>query len=85
MIMNREIEEPSKERCKQEEKLLHATIERGAAEGAEITFQRASEQTPGKIPGNVVVRLRSARHAVFRREGTPRQSRHTRAPRLIAC
>ena len=69
MIMNEEIEEPSKDRCKQEEKLLHATIERGATDGSEMTFQRASEQTPGKIPGNVKVKLKSAKHAVFRRDG----------------
>ena len=67
MIMNREVEEPSKERCKEDTKVLQATIERGAAEGSEIVFPRASEQTPGKIPGNVVVKLKAARHAVFTR------------------
>lgn len=69
MIMNQEVEEPSPDKCKEETKTLTATIEQGAAEGAEVVFPRASEQTPGKIPGNVLVRLKSARHAVYRREG----------------
>ena len=69
MIMNREVQEPSKEQCKQDVKLLHATVERGAADGSEIVFQRASEQTPGKIPGNVIVKLKAAKHAVFKRVG----------------
>ena len=69
MIMNQEVQEPSKERCREDEKMLHATIERGAAEGSEITFPRASEQAPGMIPGNVVVKLRTAKHAVFVRDG----------------
>ena len=70
MIMNQEIEEPSKQRCKEDEKVLTATIERGAPEGFEITFPRASEQSPGVVPGDVKVKLKAAKHAVFRRNGT---------------
>lgn len=70
MIMNEEVMEPSKEKCKDEVKNLTAVVERGARDGAEITFPRASEQTPGKIPGNVIVKLKAARHAVFRRDGS---------------
>ena len=73
MIMNQEVEEPSKERCKEDAKVLTATIEKGAAEGAEISFPRASEQSPGKIPGDVRVRLKAAKHAVFTRNGTDLQ------------
>ena len=70
MIMNQEIQEESKERCKKEAKVLVAEIERGAPEGTEVVFARASEQTPGKIPGDVKVRLRAAKHAVLTRNGT---------------
>ena len=70
MIMQQEVSEPSPDKCKEESKVLAATIERGTVEGTEVVFPRASEQTPGKIPGNVVVKLKSARHAVFRRDGT---------------
>ena len=73
MIMNQEVQEPSKERCKEDQKVLHAEIERGAAEMSEIVFPRASEQTPGKVPGDVKLRIRSARHAVFARNGTDLQ------------
>lgn len=69
MIMNQEYNEPSKERCRDDEKVLTAAIERGAPDGAEITFPRASEQSPGVIPGDIVVKLKTARHAVFSRSG----------------
>ena len=62
------MEEPSPERCKEETKTLTTAVEQGVPEGTEAIFARASEQTPGTIPGNVVVKLKSAKHAVFRRE-----------------
>ena len=70
MIMNQEVEEASKQRCREDEKVLIATVERGAAEGSEIVFPRASEQTPGKIPGDIRMKLKAAPHAVFTRNGT---------------
>lgn len=70
MIMNQEVQQQSAERCKTDAKVLTATIERGAPEGTEITFARASEQKPGVIPGDVKLRLKAARHAVFSRNGT---------------
>jgi DnaJ-class molecular chaperone len=70
MLMQREVQEPSPERCKEDTKVLVGTVERGMADDAELVFQRASEQTPGRIPGNVVVKLKSARHAVFHRVET---------------
>ena len=73
MIMNQEIEEPSKERCREDEKVLSTTIERGTDEGHEIVFPRASEQSPGQIPGDIKLRLKAARHAVFERKGTDLQ------------
>jgi DnaJ family protein A protein 2 len=44
MIMNREVLEPSPDRCKQDTKVLQGTVERGAPDGTEIVFRRASEQ-----------------------------------------
>ena len=70
LLMNEEVEEPSKEFCKIDAKVLVAEIERGAPEDSEIQFPRASEQSPGRIPGHVRVRLRAAKHAVMRRNGT---------------
>ncbi|KAL1507252.1 hypothetical protein AB1Y20_008101 [Prymnesium parvum] len=69
MLMNQEVLVNSEERCKEEVALLNATIEKGAPEGMEIVFERASEQTPGRIPGNVVLKLQANPHAVFKRVG----------------
>ncbi len=52
-----------------EEKALDAIIERGMAEGEELVFERASEQLPDIIPGNVILVLRTQPHNKFRRDG----------------
>ena len=49
MVFNQEVEVPSEERCKEEATTLEAVIEKGMADGATITFERASEQTPGTV------------------------------------
>ncbi len=53
-----------------EEKALDVVIERGMGEGHEIVFERASEQAPDTIPGNVIVALRTQLHARFTRHGS---------------
>ena len=50
--------------------MLEAVVERGMADGASITFERASEQTPGMVPGDVVLRIETVRHRVFKRDGS---------------
>eukprot|EP00823_Brevimastigomonas_motovehiculus_P003716 TRINITY_DN2307_c0_g1_i1.p1 TRINITY_DN2307_c0_g1~~TRINITY_DN2307_c0_g1_i1.p1 ORF type:complete len:374 (+),score=54.03 TRINITY_DN2307_c0_g1_i1:57-1178(+) len=52
-----------------EEKALDAVIERGMKDGEEIVFERASEQAPDMIPGNVILVLKQQAHSRFRREG----------------
>ena len=69
MQIQQQEEVPSKHKCKTEPKTLDLTVEKGMADGAEITFERASEQRPGQIPGDVVVVLREKKHGRFRREG----------------
>lgn len=69
MIFNQEIEVPSEERCRDEATTLEAVVERGMADGATITFERASEQTPGMVPGDVVLKLETAKHRAFKRDG----------------
>jgi len=39
------------------------------AEDARVSFERMSEQSPGRIPGDVVVILRTEAHATFVRDG----------------
>ena len=69
MVFNQEVEEPSEERCKEEVTVLEAVVERGMAKGASITFERASEQSPGQVPGDVVLQVEVAKHRVFKRQG----------------
>jgi len=69
MIFNQEVQVPSEEQCKEEPTTLEAVVERGMARGATITFERASEQTPGMVPGDVVLQLETATHRVFKRDG----------------
>jgi len=52
-----------------EAKELEALIERGMADGAELVFQRASEQSPDTVPGDVILTLRQQAHPRFRRQG----------------
>ena len=69
MIVQQEEEVPSKEKCKNEETTLKATVERGMDGGAEIKFPRMSEQSPGQIPGDVVMVLKQKKHRQFSRDG----------------
>ncbi|KDO34827.1 hypothetical protein SPRG_00888 [Saprolegnia parasitica CBS 223.65] len=52
-----------------EEKIITGVIERGMPSNHEIVFERESEQRPGMIPGNVIMRLVQQPHKTFRRAG----------------
>lgn len=52
-----------------EETTLSATIEKGMSDGAEIKFPRKSEQSPGQVPGDVVMQLKQQKHALYTRAG----------------
>jgi len=67
MVVQQEVMVESKERCKREEKTLTATIEKGMPDGEEIVFKYESEQKPGQIPGDVVLKLKSVGHPTFKR------------------
>ena len=67
MVVQQEVMVESKEKCKREEKTLHATIERGMPDNEEISFKYESEQKPGQIPGDVVLKLKTVQHPMFRR------------------
>jgi len=69
MIVQQQEEVQSKEKCKNEETVLKAHVERGMDNGAELTFPRMSEQLPGQIPGNIVMMLKQKSHARFSRKG----------------
>ena len=48
---------------------MEITVERGMSDGASIKFPRMSEQTPGKIPGDVIFIVKERPHERFRRQG----------------
>eukprot|EP00808_Paulinella_micropora_P016769 g26955.t1 len=52
-----------------EEKLLEVVLEKGMPNHHEIVFERASEQSPGMIPGDVVLIVMEKPHPRFRRDG----------------
>lgn len=60
---------PSDYRCKNEPKELKVTVEKGSPDGHEVRFKGASEQSPGQVPGDVIVSLRMKSHPIFTRKG----------------
>ena len=69
MVVQQEVMVESKEKCKREEKTLSATIEKGMPDSEEINFKYESEQKPGQIPGDVVLKLKTVPHPMFKRSG----------------
>mmetsp|Transcript_37338 Transcript_37338/g.73430 ORF Transcript_37338/g.73430 Transcript_37338/m.73430 type:complete len:480 (+) Transcript_37338:27-1466(+) len=69
MIIQQQEQVQSKEKCKDEDGELVLEIERGMDTGSKLTFPRMNEQTPGEIPGDVVVTVKQKKHDKFRRKG----------------
>merc|ERR1719217_1635198 len=69
MVVQQEVMVESREKCKREEKTLSATIEKGMPDNEEIVFKYESEQKPGQIPGDVVLKLKTQPHPMFKRSG----------------
>lgn len=53
----------------QEDKELVIDIEKGMPSNHEIVFEKAADQQPGIIPGNVIFHLHQTPHHTFRRSG----------------
>ncbi|EKX38705.1 hypothetical protein GUITHDRAFT_76979, partial [Guillardia theta CCMP2712] len=68
-VVQQQQQVPSEHRCKNEPKELKMTVEKGAPDGYEVKFKGASEQSPGQVPGDVIVSLRQKDHSVFKRKG----------------
>ncbi|KAH9254642.1 hypothetical protein BASA81_007399 [Batrachochytrium salamandrivorans] len=67
MIFQQQEQVQSKHHCKNEEKELEVTVEKGLKHDSQITFKHASEQKPGQVPGDVVVTLKQKKHHLFER------------------
>uniref|UniRef100_A0A7S0NWQ5 Chaperone DnaJ C-terminal domain-containing protein n=2 Tax=Calcidiscus leptoporus TaxID=127549 RepID=A0A7S0NWQ5_9EUKA len=71
-VLQQQQEVQSDERCRDDDFELTAEVEAGMRDGDELVFERMSEQSPGSIPGNLRMKLRSSTRGadeVFRREG----------------
>jgi DnaJ-related protein SCJ1 len=51
------------------DKTLDLMIERGMPDGHEVVFEKEGEQSPGIIPGDVVIKLKTKPHPRFVRRG----------------
>lgn len=69
MVVQQQVNVPSKEKCKEESVSLETMLERGMADGTEVKHIRMSEQKPGEIPGDVIITLKTKPHPTFKREG----------------
>lgn len=52
-----------------ETKTLEVHIEKGMVHGQKITFEGEGDQTPGILPGSVIIVLQQKEHTRFKREG----------------
>ena len=68
-VVQQQEEVPSKDKCKQEATKLDLVIERGAPDGTQLTFKHMADQTPGKVPGDIIIALKEQRHPIFERRG----------------
>ncbi|CAD7923425.1 unnamed protein product [Amoebophrya sp. A120] len=69
MVIQQQQEVPSKDRCQQDVAYLHTEIERGMRDGDRITFPHMAEQSPGQLPGDVILILQQRPHNRFERKG----------------
>lgn len=56
--------------ARKEDKVLNISVKPGWKSGTKITFQREGDQTPGKIPADIVFIIRDKPHAQFKREAS---------------
>jgi len=69
MIMQDQEEIKSRLKCKVETAELDCEIEKGMNTGEKLKFERMAKQTPGEIPGDVIVNLVAKPHPRFKRKG----------------
>lgn len=55
---------------RKEEKVLNITVKPGWKAGTKITFQNEGDQTPGKVPADIIFIIRDKPHPLFKREGS---------------
>ncbi|XP_058980534.1 dnaJ protein homolog 1 isoform X3 [Musca domestica] len=69
MKISRRVQQPDGS-SKKEDKYVSISIKPGWKSGTKVTFQKEGDQTPGKIPSDIVFIIRDKPHAMFKREGS---------------
>lgn len=69
MVMQQQVEVPSRQKCRVEQVSLTLAVDPGMASGDAIAFKGMGEQQPRKVPGDVVLTLKASPHPTFRRAG----------------
>ena len=69
MMVQQQVQVPSKWKCRKELTKLSIEVEKGMAQGSQITHQRMHDQTPGMIPGDVIFVLQQSQDGTFTRKG----------------
>ena len=68
-FIQQQVQVDSKEWCKTENKPLEVSVARGARSGEDVVLEAMADQSPGMVPGNVVVRLKQIPDPRFTRDG----------------
>jgi DnaJ-class molecular chaperone len=55
---------------KKESKIVEIQVKPGWKQGTKVKFEREGDQTPGKIPADIVFVIRDKPHPQFKREGS---------------
>ncbi|XP_073825577.1 dnaJ protein homolog 1 isoform X2 [Musca autumnalis] len=69
MKISRRVQQPDGT-SKKEDKYVSISIKPGWKSGTKVTFQKEGDQSPGKIPSDIVFIIRDKPHAMFKREGS---------------
>lgn len=69
MKISRRVQQPDGS-SKKEDKYVSISIKPGWKSGTKVTFQKEGDQSPGKIPSDIVFIIRDKPHAMFKREGS---------------
>jgi len=67
--MQQKVQVPSPLKCKNANVELDLLVERGVAGGTKVTFKSKGEQVPGMLPGDLIVKIKQAKHDTFKRRG----------------
>lgn len=69
MIMQQQVEVPSRQKCRMESTKLLLDIEPGMSNGDTLQFKSMGEHRPKMIPGDVVMTIKASQHGFFTRAG----------------